>query len=397
MFGIIRPCVTHACASVRDAWRAHLCGLCLTLRDGHGQAARLATNYDTLIISVLTEAQLPSASPHRTAGPCALRGMRRADVVDHRARGARLAAGVSLVLAAGRLRDHAADGDAAPATAAAGRLLATRWEAAGARLGAEVGFDTATLAATADRQVELERRATTALLDRGRPDATPGTGRTASGRPGAGEGAGAGVRAVALLELTRPTEEAVAAAFAHTAVLAGRPGNTAALAEIGTLFGRLAHLLDAAEDQEEDAARGAFNPLTATGTGRDEARRLCDDAAHGIALAVRDLELEERHLVEVLLGTEVRRAVARTFGGRHEGGRHETASRRRPAWPLRTVAAAGTVLTCGLWRPEWSELKNAAWDERCYLRDGCDGCCDCCRCSCDCCDGCDCCDCSCGN
>ncbi|GAA3183129.1 DUF5685 family protein [Nonomuraea roseoviolacea] len=383
MFGIIRPCVTHACASVRDAWRAHLCGLCLTLRDGQGQAARLATNYDTLIVSVLAEAQLPSASPHRTAGPCALRGFRRADVVDHRARGARLAASVSLVLAAGRLRDHAADGDSAPAAGVAGRVLATRWEAAGARLGAEVGFDTATLATAADRQVALERRAATALLDRGGREAAPGGGVGARGG------------AVGLLELTRPTEEAVAAAFAHTAVLAGRPGNTAALAEIGTLFGRLAHLLDAAEDQEEDAARGAFNPLTATGTGRDEARRLCDDAAHGIALAVRDLELEQRHLVEVLLGTEVRRAVARSFGGGHE-----KASRRRPAWPLRTVAAAGTVVTCGLWRPEWSELKNAAWDDRCYLRDGCDGCegcCDCCQCSCDCCDCCEGCDCSCGN
>ncbi|MEV0199623.1 DUF5685 family protein [Nonomuraea sp. NPDC050691] len=416
MFGIIRPCVTHACASVRDAWRAHLCGLCLTLRDGQGQAARLATNYDTLIISVLTEAQLPSASPHRTAGPCALRGLRWADVVDHRASGARLAASVSLVLAAGRLRDHAADGDAAPATAAAGRVLATRWETAGARLGAEVGFDTATLAATADRQLELERRAATALLDRKRHEAAPAAGgavsggsvaggggmcarldadkRAASGEPVGGERTGAGLRGVALLDLTRPTEEAVAAAFAHTAVLAGRPGNTAALAEIGTLFGRLAHLLDAAEDQEEDAARGAFNPLTATGTGRDEARRLCDDAAHGIALAVRDLELEERHLVEVLLGTEVRRAVARAFGG------HETASRRRPAWPLRTAAVVGTVLTCGLWRPEWSEHKAASWDERCYLRDscdGCEGCCDCCQCSCDCCDCCDGCDCSCGN
>ncbi|MEV0151049.1 MULTISPECIES: DUF5685 family protein [unclassified Nonomuraea] len=383
MFGIIRPCSAHVCASVRDAWRAHLCGLCLTLRDGQGQAARLATNYDTLIISVLTEAQLPSASPHRTAGPCALRGFRRADVVDHRAQGARLAASVSLVLAAGRLRDHAADGDAAPGTAVAGRRLAARWEAAGARLGAEVGFDTATLAATADRQIALERLAT----------AGPSTAASAiAGTAG-------------LLELTRPTEEAVAAAFAHTALIAGRAapderadraGNAVALAEIGTLFGRLAHLLDAVEDQQDDAARGAFNPLTATGTGREEARRLCDDAAHGIALAVRDLELEERHLVEVLLGAEVRRAVTRAFGT------HPAASRRRPAWPLRTTAGVGTLLTCGLWRPEWSELKGSSCEERCYIKDGCDGCdgCgDCCQCSCDCCDCCDsscqCCDCSC--
>ncbi|MFG1705831.1 hypothetical protein ACFLIM_21790 [Nonomuraea sp. M3C6] len=60
--------------------------------------------------------------------------------MDAGARGARLAAGVSLVLAAGRLRDQAADGDAA--FPAARRRLAARWEAGGTRLAAGVGFDT---------------------------------------------------------------------------------------------------------------------------------------------------------------------------------------------------------------------------------------------------------------
>ncbi|WP_449066572.1 DUF5685 family protein, partial [Planomonospora algeriensis] len=143
MFGIIRPCGEHTCPSLRRAWEAHLCGLCLTLRDGQGQAARLAANYDGLIVSVLAEAQLPAASPHRKAGPCALRGFRSADVVDARARGARLAASVSLVLAAGRIRDHVADGDSAAATAPVRGLLAVRWASAGARIGAGVGFDTA--------------------------------------------------------------------------------------------------------------------------------------------------------------------------------------------------------------------------------------------------------------
>ncbi|MGW7483817.1 DUF5685 family protein [Nonomuraea muscovyensis] len=353
MFGIIRPCSTHACPTLREAWRAHLCGLCLTLRDGQGQAARLATNYDTLIISALTEAQLPAASPHRTAGPCPLRGFRAADVVDAAGGGARLAAAVSLVLAAGRLRDHAADGDTATGTAAARRLLATRWEAGGARLGAAVGFDTATLVSTVDRQLELERRA-------------------AGGR-------------VTLLDLTGPAEEAVAAAFVHTAVLAGLPGNAEPLAEAGMLFGRIAHLLDAVEDQAQDAARGVFNPLTVTGTTREEARRLCDDAAHGLALAVRDLELQERHLVEVLLVTEVRRAVDRTFGHSAVAG-----SYRRPGRIRRSAAGVGTFLTCGLWRPRWSGKRSGSCASRCYLCDedcwqGCGCCADGSSCACSCC------------
>ncbi|WP_433443997.1 DUF5685 family protein [Nonomuraea sp. CA-141351] len=356
MFGIIRPCGEHGCPSLRAAWQAHLCGLCLTLRDGQGHGARLATNYDTLIISVLTEAQLPSAAPRRMAGPCALRGFRAAEVVDARASGARLAAAVSLVLGAGKLRDHLADGDAAFGTALARRRLAARWEAGGARLGAGVGFDTAVLVATVDRQLDLERRVTS----RG-----------------------------SVLELTAPTEEAVAAAFAHTAVLAGRPGNAAALAESGRFFGRLAHLLDAVEDQAADAARGTFNPLTATGTTAREARRLCDDAARGLALALRDVELEERHLVDALLGTEVRRAVERAFRGPYE----------RPGWMRTSAAAVTTLLACGLWRPQWwSSEDGQPGDKRCFLRDldcpDCSGCSDCCDC-CNSCDSCDCCDCSC--
>ncbi|MEV0237640.1 DUF5685 family protein [Nonomuraea sp. NPDC050786] len=354
MFGIIRPCGEHGCPSLRAAWRAHLCGLCLTLRDGQGHAARLATNYDTLIISVLTEAQLPSSAPRRTAGPCALRGFRGAEVVDARASGARLAAAVSLVLGAGKLRDHVADGDAALGTAAVRRRLAARWEAAGARLGAEVGFSTTVLTATVDRQLDLERRATSR---------------------------------VGVLELTAPTEEAVAAAFAHTALLAGRPGNAAALAEAGRFFGRIAHLLDAVEDRAADAERGAFNPLTATGTTEREARRLCDDATHGLALAMREVELEERHLVDALLGTEVRRAVERAFRG----------PQVRPSRLATSAAAVATLVTCGLWRPGWwsSEEGRHRGDKPCFLRDldcpDCSGCCDCC----DCCDSCDCCDCSC--
>lgn len=384
MFGIIRPCGEHGCAAVRAAWRAHLCGLCLTLRDGHGHAARLATNYDTLILSVLTEAQLPSSAPRRVAGPCALRGFRPAEVVDARARGARLAAGVSLVLAAGKLRDQVADHDAAPGTGPARRLLAARWEAGGIRLASDVGFDTSVLVATVDRQLALEHEAATALAGNSSAAAPAGDPPISPAVAGALEEDRAASRAperraaMAVLDLTRPSEEAVAGAFAHTAVLAGRPGNAATLAEAGRLFGRIAHLVDAVEDQADDDARGAFNPLTATRTSRAEARRLCDDAAHGLALALADLELEERHLVERLLGAEVRRAVERAFA---------TASYRRPGWIRKSGAGTATFLTCGMWRPRWSKKKGRPCSDRCYLRDcdscDCGGCGDCCNC-CDC-------------
>lgn len=284
---------------------AHLCGLCLALRGDHGQFARIVTNYDGLLLSVLTEAQVERAGGgwRRTAGPCPLRGMRTASVAQ--GEGARLAAAVSLVLASAKVRDHVADRDGLLArrpVALAARRVAGSWGRAGARTGSAVGFDAGVLVDAVDRQLGIETLA------------GPGT---------------------PILTVTEPTETATAAAFAHTALLAGRPGNAVPLAEAGRLFGRLAHLLDAVEDREADAAAGAWNPLTATGTPLTEARRLADDALHGIRLALREMAWgsgvsPERHstdgkLAHLLLAHELGRSVDRAFGTQSCG--HGTGAR----------------------------------------------------------------------
>ncbi|WP_206505862.1 DUF5685 family protein [Streptomyces chrestomyceticus] len=283
MFGIVRPCTHRLSNGLKAEWMAHLCGLCLALRGDHGQFARVVTNYDGLIVSVLTDAQSGrAAAQRRTAGPCPLRGMRTASVAN--GEGARLAASVSLVLASAKIRDHVADRNGLlrrRPVAAAARKVAAGWGRAGARTGAALGFDTSVLVDAVDRQVGIEQLA------------GPGTPLTV---------------------ITEPTETATAAAFAHTAVLAGRPGNAAPLAEAGRLFGRLAHLLDAVEDRAADAAEGAWNPLTATGASPAQARRLCDDALHDIRLALRDVEFTDSALVHALLVHELRRSVDRAFG-----------------------------------------------------------------------------------
>ncbi|MEU7552682.1 DUF5685 family protein [Streptomyces sp. NPDC044571] len=283
MFGIVRPCTHRLGERFKTEWMAHLCGLCLALRGDHGQFARIVTNYDGLLVSVLTDAQSgPAPGSRRTAGPCPLRGMRTASVAN--GEGARLAAAVSLVLASAKVRDHVADRDgllARAPIAAAARKVARGWDRAGARTGASLGFDTAVLVDAVDRQAGIETLA------------GPGT---------------------PVLVVTEPTEAATAAAFAHTAQLAGRPGNAAPLAEAGRYFGRLAHLLDAVEDQAADAAAGAWNPLTATGTPLAEARRLCDDALQGIRLALREVEFTDAGLAHRLLVHELRTSVDRAFG-----------------------------------------------------------------------------------
>ncbi|WP_346049123.1 DUF5685 family protein [Actinomadura chokoriensis] len=368
VFGVVRPCRHVLCGSLFKDWMAHLCGLCLTLRAEHGQAARLVTNYDGLLVSVLVEAQAPELSPRRKAGPCALRGMKTAEVVTAKARGAQLAAAASLLLAAGKARDHVADGDGPYArrlvAAAAGRM-ADRWDAAGGRTGAAVGFDPSALRDAVARQPLLE--------------SAPGLG---------------------LLDLTEPTETAVAAVFAHTAVLAGREGNAEALAEAGRFFGRVAHLVDAVEDLADDREAGAYNPLLATGTTLDEARRHADDALHGLRLALADLELERPRLVRALLDREVGRSVDRVFADPENQSRHGP-RRPRPGWPIPCFTGAAVCVTCGVFQPEWSDHHGDSCGDRCWCTrhcdDGCGDCCECCNCcdcdcDCDCCDGC-CCDC----
>ncbi|MBV2362805.1 DUF5685 family protein [Streptomonospora nanhaiensis] len=292
MFGILRPCRHTLPGDLARDWMSHMCGLCLALRDDHGQLARVATNYDGLVISVLTSAQAPKAAV-RAAGPCPLRGMRRADVAE--GEGARLAASVSLLLAAAKVDDHVGDGDGAyarPPVRAVARRVAGRWQRQARSSGSGLGFDGGALVAALERQADAEAAA------------------EANG---------------AILTATEPTEFATGEAFAHTALLAGRPGNEAPLREAGRLFGRIAHLLDAVEDQEDDRASGAWNPITATGTGMAEVRRLCDDAVLGVRLALGEAEFTDDRLVRALLVRELERSVSRTFaraGYPGHGGAH---------------------------------------------------------------------------
>ncbi|MGW2120387.1 DUF5685 family protein [Streptomyces sp. NPDC001758] len=397
MFGMVRPCRHRLGEKLTAQWMAHLCGLCLALRGDHGQLARIVTNYDGLLISVLTEAQ--SGSPEggrRTAGPCPLRGMRTASVAH--GEGARLAAAVSLVLASAKMRDHVTDGDGLLArrpVALAARRVAAGWDRAGARTGSDVGFDTAVLLDAVDRQAGIETLA------------GPGT---------------------PILTVTEPTETATAAAFAHTAVLAGRPHNAVPLAEAGRLFGRLAHLLDAVEDREADAASGAWNPLAATGTPLEEARRLADDAVHGIRLALREVDwgsgVPGGHgtgevLAHRLLVHELPNSVHRAFGTvscAHGSGAYAPPGApggpggpppgppRRDRRGLVTGCAVwlGLACTCqmccGTYEDPWTREPRQGPCAHCDCS-GCGDCCECCNCCscCSCCGedgGCDCgCDC----
>jgi len=259
---------------------------------------------------------------------------------------ARLAATVSLVLAAAKIRDHADDGDGVigrPGVRGAATALAARWASASTRTGRELGFEVGVLTEAIGRQTAIEAAA------------GPGT---------------------PLLTVTEPTETATAAAFAHTAVLAGKPANQAVLGEAGRLFGRIAHLVDAVEDLAADRASGAWNPLLACGADLAEARRLCDDALLGIKLALNDAEFADGRLVHALLVHELARSVHRVF-----------ATATAPTGTGAPVVQATSPLGCGL--PAAAALSGLLAIR--HRRGCCENCCCdcgedcCCECSCDCC------------
>lgn len=384
MFGMLAPCPSRTPDELKPRWMGHFCGLCLELRDDAGHFARLTTNYDALALSVLVEAQQGDASDSRNAGPCALRGMRRQRVAT--GGGPRLAATASLLLASAKIRDHVEDGDgfaARPGARGIAGLTADRLRAKATAIGDTIDLDTAPLFAAIAGQRGVEA------------DAGPGTPLTV---------------------VTAPTEAATAALFAHAAHLGGRPENAEAFRTAGAAFGRLAHLLDAADDFEEDAERGAWNPLAATGSGIEEARSLARGALADMKRALQSARIVDATLTELLLDRYARHAFAKTFGSSCSTHQRETAERRgyreRRDYRKERRYERRSRYDHGYYRPEprnffaglcaftvlcctcqmcCREEYEGPWSRR--RREGCCrdcDCCDCCPCDGDCCGcGCD--------
>jgi hypothetical protein len=277
MRGLLRPCRTHLGPELAERWQGHLCGLCLTLRDVAGQPERALTGYDVLLLSVLVEAQA-GPLPMEAAAPCPLRGFRSATVIAADSSAAQLAAAGALLSGGAGISDKLVDGDLPRATRGPAGRIATRLVAKGSEVAARVGLD--------PRPV-LRAPADAAAVE-SRPDAD-------------------------LPALLAPTGSAVAALFASTADVAGRPHNAAGLARLGLAFGQLVHLLDAVDDLEADRRAERFNPLIATATGEEEVRRFAEQLRRTVTAELAGLDLLDRSLVGVLLGRELERAVHRSL------------------------------------------------------------------------------------
>lgn len=394
---MLRPCSHGAARYGIDAseWRAHLCGLCLGLRDEHGQVARAATNTDALLLGMLTEAQFREPAPRAEAGPCPLRGMRRARVATADSPGVRLAVTASLLLGAAKIRDHVEDGDAAVLARHPMTRLSTRWASAARAQAATIGFDVEPLVAAIDSQARLEREAVAAFAGGERagsprrgaqhaPEHVVGVSRIV-GTPGAPEVPGrageftadrpsgarldpiAGRAADHLDVLTSPAQLCASEFFAHTAVLAERPENVEPLRIAGRHFGRIAHLTDAVEDYDDDVDR--FNPLRVTGTTLPEAYELIGESDRALRIALAESELAEAPTVRWMLLDPLRslvHRVGRGVGALASHACHPAESGHACGTSGDTLASA-TAFTGGRLIPvaaTWGGAPPADWDRR---------------------------------
>lgn len=387
MFGMLRPC-RHGAAKYGvdpQLWQAHMCGLCLGLRDGHGQLARSATNTDAVVLALLTEAQAAAPAARRTAGPCPLRGMRTARVPVGTSAPVQLAATASLLLGSAKVADHIDDGDARPRLHRPMRRVATGWSVGAHARAAAIGLDITPLVAAIEAQAGAERRIA----------------------------AGAGPSgAAALYELTHASRRCAAEFFAHTAVLADRPDNVDALRSAGDEFGRIAHLADALTDYHADAAADRFNPLAATGTTRDEAYALVRESHRALraslgAAGLSGLPTLRWALLDPL--TSALRRLGRAIAPPPTASAGKNLVAIHPTGPRRPGVAESIQLICTQYctgyaccaehtRPCSGERKES-WVGRGCSCDDCGSCCDCCSCGKDCggccgdgccCDGCGC-------
>ncbi|MEM6290698.1 MAG: DUF5685 family protein [Myxococcota bacterium] len=278
MFGTLQP---SRCGPlpVVQAHRRLYCGTCQSLGAHFGLTRRALLSHDAVFMATLVEAtQSEAAAPSRCRCPMNPLVFRETLAPDSTAM--RYAAAMQMLLADQWLADRGADG---PGTARVLRSLFSEGPArrAGLQL-SRLGANLDVLEGFPARQLAVER-----------------------------SGAGPEVAAC-------PTAAVLATAFETTALL---PGAAAAfevsavreqLAAFGAAVGTAIYLLDALEDLDADARRGAFNPCLVDG-GPSRTRTRAAMLGLDAALATMARAVEELPWVRHSL---LLRAVVRRFSGR---------------------------------------------------------------------------------
>ena len=233
MFGFISgPCGCLTKEQNLD-YRAYFCGLCNCMRHKFGLPTRMLINRDSTFLALLSSAQSSAPPPlnHRTC--CNPLGKKRA--LFEEGAHAEFATAVTLCGLGAKLRDNAADEDWLRRSLAKLGLRYFKNGVAQAKGALEqTGFPADEISRGLFEQETLEHEATQK-------------------------------QEIDLGQIAEPTAQAFGAIVAHTAAVAGAPGNAPHLLEAGRSLGRLVYWADAFEDFDADVRRRRFNPLCLAG------------------------------------------------------------------------------------------------------------------------------------
>jgi hypothetical protein len=94
--------------------------------------------------------------------------------------------------------------------------------------------------------------------------------------------------------LAEPTARASRLIFRHGAVRVGASRETVdTMSDLGSVFGQIAYLVDAIQDREEDAKKGAFNALAATSMTTEDAILDLKGMQHEMLAHIKSLPIDE--------------------------------------------------------------------------------------------------------
>lgn len=255
MFGLMRACSCNKSSAERELQRLHYCGTCKTIGRLYGQKSRLFLNYDAVFLGELLTALQPGQpqfAPAYVSKSCLSIPSR-----DQIPLALEYAAAANVVLAQFKLLDHVAD-TGSKLMRLAVRFYSEEFQRASETL-ARCGFPFEQLKALMALQVEREREVRP-TMDR----------------------------------LAEPTAGATELVFRHGAFAVGAPGHAPlTMSRLGSVFGEVAYLVDAVEDERKDAEKGAFNALTATGTSKRRARRLLGEKRVAMLAQIEALPIDD--------------------------------------------------------------------------------------------------------
>jgi len=337
MFGLMKSCSCNKTAEQKELQRLHYCGTCKSIGRMYGQKARVFLNYDAVFLGEMLTALQPQ--PAAFAPSYVSRNCLSLPSKGQIPWALKYAATANVVLVQIKVLDHIAD-TGSKVYRLARWLYSREFRKAGLSLAA-FQFPLKELYSVMSRQIDREKESCP-KLDR----------------------------------LAEPTADVTRLVFRHGAVKTGADEQTLeTMANLGFVFGEIAYIVDAVQDQEEDAKKGAFNALSATGTSREEATVILRD--------------KQAQMLEYLRAMPIEDSLRRVFAARL---RTNLAPILLGATQLNMMGRSRTRTSSRRFREPGARPGCCFCCEACACNCCSDCACDCCMCEalscCDCCGGC---------